>query len=117
VPVRAPVVVGENVTPTVHVALAAMLAPQLSLAIAKSPLEAMLENARATFWWLERVTDLTALVLPTATAPRFKLPGERVTGVCANADAPRPMRESQRTVLLKNSFDRCFAGLELELWK
>jgi hypothetical protein len=79
-PARAPVAVGENVTPTVHVAPAAMLVPQVLLAIAKSPAGAMLENANATFWWLVSVTDFAALVLPTSTVPKLKLLTESVTG-------------------------------------
>jgi hypothetical protein len=46
VPVRAPVVVGENVTPTVHVPPAPMLVPQVLLATAKSPLVEILVKVR-----------------------------------------------------------------------
>jgi hypothetical protein len=79
-PARAPVVVGENVTPTVQVAPAAMPVPQELLEIAKSPLGVMLENTRAAFWWLVSVTDFAVLVLPTTTVPKLKLLAERVTG-------------------------------------
>jgi hypothetical protein len=44
VPVAAPVAVGENVTPTVHVAPPAILAPQVLLATAKPALAATLEK-------------------------------------------------------------------------
>jgi len=81
VPESAPVAVGENVTPTVHVALAAMLAPQVLLAIEKSALAVMLEKVRFVFSWFVSVTVLAALVLPTATVPKPKLLAERVTGV------------------------------------
>jgi hypothetical protein len=80
-PESAPAAIGENVTPTIHVALAAMLVPQVLLAIEKSPLARMLEKLRLVFSWFVSVTDLAALVLPTATVPKPKLVGERVTGV------------------------------------
>ena len=80
-PSRVPVAVGENVTPTVHVAPALMLLPQVLLAIAKSPLVTMLENARAMSSWLVSVTDLAALVLPATAVPKYKLLTERVTGM------------------------------------
>jgi hypothetical protein len=48
-PVRAPVAVGENVTPTLHVAEAARLVPQVLLAIAKSPVAAMFVKVSAVF--------------------------------------------------------------------
>jgi hypothetical protein len=81
VPEIEPVVVGENVTPTVHLAPAAMLVPQVLLATAKLALAAMLLNVSATFSLLVRVTLLAELVLPTATVPRLKLVAESVTGV------------------------------------
>jgi hypothetical protein len=49
VPVIDPVVVGENVTPTVQLAPAATLAPQVLLATANGPLAAILEKFNATF--------------------------------------------------------------------
>jgi hypothetical protein len=42
-------VVGENVTPTVQLAPAATLAPQVSLATANGPLAPMLVKLSATF--------------------------------------------------------------------
>ena len=71
---------GENVTPTVQLAPAAMLVPQVLLAIAKPALATMLEKFRATLPRFVRVTVLAALVLPTATVPKFKLLEENVTG-------------------------------------
>jgi hypothetical protein len=47
-PVAAPAVTGVNVTPTVHVAPAATLDPQVLLATAKAPLVAMLVKVMAT---------------------------------------------------------------------
>jgi len=49
VPVIDPVVVGENVTPTVHLAPAATLAPHVLLATANGPLAVILEKFNATF--------------------------------------------------------------------
>jgi hypothetical protein len=49
VPVTAPVAVGENVTPTLQLAPAAMLVPQLLLNTAKPALVTMLEKLSATF--------------------------------------------------------------------
>jgi len=98
VPVREPVAVGEKMSPTVHVAPAAMLVPQLLDAIAKSPLGAMLENASALFLWFVRVTDLAALAFPTATVPKFRLATESVTGV-----VPAPVKEAVRGPRLAES--------------
>ena len=49
VPVIDPVVVGENVTPTVQLAPAATLAPHVLLATANGPLAVILEKFNATF--------------------------------------------------------------------
>ena len=49
VPVIDPVVVGENVTPTVQLAPAATLAPHVLLATANGPLAMILEKFNATF--------------------------------------------------------------------
>jgi hypothetical protein len=62
VPVAGPVAVGENVTPMVQVAPAAMFAPQVLLATAKPALARMLEKLSCTFPWLVKVTVLAALV-------------------------------------------------------
>src|SRR5271155_398441 len=51
VPVEAPVAVGENVTPTVQVAAAAILGEQVLLATTKPALATMLEKLSATFSW------------------------------------------------------------------
>ena len=48
VPVLEPVVVGENVTPTVQLAPAATLAPHVLLATANGPLTVMLAKLSAT---------------------------------------------------------------------
>jgi hypothetical protein len=87
VPVSAPDAVGENVTPTLHAAPAATLVPQVLLAIAKSPVVAMVVNVRAVFSLLVRVTNLAALVLPSRTVPKGKVLAERVTGA-----TPAPVR-------------------------
>jgi hypothetical protein len=80
-PARPPVAVGEKVTPTLHVAPAATLALQVLPATVKSPLARMFENVTLVFSWFVSVTDLTSLVLPSATVPKSKLLGEMVTGV------------------------------------
>jgi hypothetical protein len=80
VPVTVPFAVGENVTATVQLAPAAMLVPQVLLAIAKPALVTMLEKLRDTLWRFVSVTLLAPLVLPTATVPKFKELEERVTG-------------------------------------
>jgi hypothetical protein len=87
VPARVPAAVGENVTPTLHSAPAAMLAPQVLLAIAKSPVAAMLVNVSAVFSLLVRVTSFAAVVLPSKADPKLKLVAERVTG-----STPVPVR-------------------------
>jgi hypothetical protein len=95
VPARAPVAVGENVTPTVQVAPAATLGPHVLLAIAKSPEGVILANVRAVFLWLVSVTDLLAPVLPTATLPQANVAADRVTGV-----VPVPVRAAVRGLRL-----------------
>ena len=50
VPVTAPDAVGENVTPTVQVAPAAILVPQVLRATAKPAVVTMLEKLRDTLW-------------------------------------------------------------------
>jgi hypothetical protein len=88
-PLRVPVVVGAKSTPTEQVAPAAMLAPQVLLAMAKSPLVAMLVKLRVIGSAFVSVTDLAALVLPTATVPKLSELLERVTGA-----VPVPERET-----------------------
>ena len=80
VPLAAPVAVGVNVTPTAQLAPAARLVPQVLLEIAKGPLIPTLEMVRAVLWRLVRVTVTAALVLPTATVPKFNELADRVTG-------------------------------------
>ncbi len=80
VPLAAPVAVGVKVTPTAQLAPAARLVPQVLLEIAKGPLIPTLEMVRAVFWRLVRVTVTAALVLPTATVPKFNELADRVTG-------------------------------------
>jgi len=80
VPLAAPVAVGVNVTPTAQLAPAAWLVPQVLLAIAKGPLIPTLEIVRAVLWRLVSVTVTAALVLLTATVPKFNELADRVTG-------------------------------------
>jgi len=80
VPVCAPVAVGEKVTPTLHVAPAAMLDPQVLLAIAKFVLAAMFVNVSALFCLFVSAIDFAALVFPAITVPKASLAGTTVTG-------------------------------------
>lgn len=80
VPSTEPPVVGVNVTPTVQLAPAARLAPQVLLAIAKPALAvmpAMLTDALPPF---VRVAVLAALVAPTGTVPKSNSLGDQLTG-------------------------------------
>jgi hypothetical protein len=88
-PLRVPVVVGEKVTPTAQFAPAAMLVPQVLLAMAKSPVAAMLVKLRAMGISLVSVTDLALLVFPTTIVPKLRELLERVTG-----EMPVPVRET-----------------------
>ena len=63
-PVRVPAAVGEKVTPILQLAPAATLPPQVLLAMAKSPVVAILVKVRAVFSLLVKVTDFAGLVLP-----------------------------------------------------
>ena len=80
VPAAEPSDAGVNVTPTVQLAPAPMLAPQVLLAMAKFAVTAMLEKLSATLRRFVNVTVFAALVLPTATVPKLRLAGERETG-------------------------------------
>jgi hypothetical protein len=86
VPVTAPVVVGEKVTPTVQPEQPAILAPQGLLATAKPVVLTMPVELSATFSRLVSVTVFIELVLPTTTVPRLRN-WERVTGAL-----PEPLR-------------------------
>ena len=79
VPAREPVVAGVNVTLIVQEAPFAILAPQVLVAIEKSPLVEMVENARAVFLRFVSVTDFAELTFPTTAVPKFKLDAESVT--------------------------------------
>ncbi len=79
VPAREPVVIGVNVMLIVQVAPAPMLAPQVLVAIEKSPLEEIPENASGVFLRFVSMTDFAVLTFPTATVPKFKLDAESVT--------------------------------------
>lgn len=81
VPVIEPRAIGENVTPTVQFAPAAILPPHVLLATANGALDVMLSKLSATFRRLVTVTVLTKLVLPTAIVPKLNVLEESVTGV------------------------------------
>jgi len=87
VPVAVPVAVGVNVTPTLQLAPAATLVPQVLRAIPKGPLTAMLESASDPLWLLVRVTDLAELVEPTAVVLKPRDAADSVTGAL-----PAPLR-------------------------
>jgi hypothetical protein len=80
VPVAGPTAVGEKVTPTVQLAPAAMLVPQVLvlLGTANRPLTAIL-TVSAAFSRFVTVTVRAELV-PTTTVPKLTLVGEKVTG-------------------------------------
>lgn len=86
VPVSVPTASGENVTPTTHFPLLLMLPPHVLLAMAKSPVGAMLVNVSAGPLFVS-VTVFAALVLPANTVPKLKLVRESVTG-----STPVPLR-------------------------
>ena len=87
VPVIEPVDAGENVTPAVQLAPAAILAPHVFVATANPALAAMLVKFSGVFSRFVKVTVLAELVSPTASVPKFKLVGERLTGAL-----PLPVR-------------------------
>ena len=89
VPEAEPMAVGVKVTPTVHLAPAAMLAPHVLEEMAKGALAEMPPKLRATFWLLVRVTVLDLLVLPTTVLLKLRLVAESVTGAL-----PVPVRET-----------------------
>jgi hypothetical protein len=80
VPVAEPTVVGEKVTPTVQLAPAATLVPQVLLATAKGALAAMPMLLSVIDCLLVNVTVLAALILPATVVLKLKLVTERVTG-------------------------------------
>jgi hypothetical protein len=80
VPVDEATVVGEKVTPTVQLAPAAMLVPQVLLATAKGALVAMPMLLSAVVCLFVNVTVLAALVLPATVVLKLRLVTERVTG-------------------------------------
>ena len=98
VPAAAPRMTGEKVTPMVQVAPAPMLAPQVLVATVNAPLVAILAKLRATFSWFVSVTDVIALVLPTATLEKFRVLAETVTGMM-----PVPVRLTEWGLLLELS--------------
>ena len=80
VPLAAPAAVGVNVTPTLQLAPPATGVPQVLPEIANGPLIPTLAIVRDVVWRLVSVTVTAALVLPTATVPRFNELADRVTG-------------------------------------
>ena len=88
-PVAAPSPAGVNVTPTVQVPLAAMLAPHVLVAIPNGPVATMLLMLSAVLRRLVTVTERAVLVLPVARFPKLKLLGENVTGA-----TPDPLRDT-----------------------
>jgi len=79
VPAAEPTAIGEKVTPTVHLAPAATLVPQVLLATANGALAAMLVMLSATARLLVNVTVLAALVLPATVVLKLRLLADRVT--------------------------------------
>jgi hypothetical protein len=87
VPVNEATVVGEKVTPTVQLAPAAILVPQVLLATANGALVAMPMLLSVVVCLLVNVTVLAALVVP-ATVLKLRLVTERVTGAMPVPDRP-----------------------------
>ena len=71
---------GEKVTPTVQLAPAPTLAPQVLLATVNPVLALTDAIARAVLRWFVRVTVFTELVAPTFTVPKLMEVEEKVTG-------------------------------------
>ena len=80
VPVDEATVVGEKVTPTVQLAPAAMLVPQVLLATGNGALVAMPMLLSTVVCLFVNVTVLAALVLPATVVLKLRLVTERVTG-------------------------------------
>jgi hypothetical protein len=80
VPVTGPVAVGEKVTPTVQVAPALMLAPQVLLAMVNPVLALTDAIVRAVLRWFVKVTVFAELLVPTFTVPKLMAVEEKVTG-------------------------------------
>jgi len=80
VPVDEPTTVGEKVTPTVQLAPAATLVPQVLLATANGALAALPMLLSVIACLLVNVTVLAALVLPATVVLKLRLVTERVTG-------------------------------------
>ena len=79
-PVTEPVAVGENVTPTVQFAPAAILPPQVLLTTANGASAVILEKLSATLRRFVTVTVFGELVVPTVTVPKLSELEENVTG-------------------------------------
>jgi hypothetical protein len=75
-----PVAVGENVTPTVQFAPAAILPPQVLLTTVNGAPAVILEKLSATLRRFVTVTVLVELVVPTVIVPKFNELEENVTG-------------------------------------
>ena len=75
-----PVAVGENVTPTVQFAPAAILPPQVLLTTVNGAFVVMLAKLSATLRRFVTVTVFVELVVPTATVPKLSELEENVTG-------------------------------------
>lgn len=81
VPVFAPSAVGLKVTLTLQVLVIASVAPQVLAEIAKPELATMLVMSRVAVPVFFRITDLAVLVVGTATSPKARDVGVRVTVV------------------------------------
>jgi hypothetical protein len=79
-PLAAPAAVGVNETPTAQLAPPVTGVPQVLPEIAKGPLMPTVEMVSDVLWRLVSVTVTAALVLPTATVPKFSELADRVTG-------------------------------------
>ena len=91
-PLRIPVCVGLNFTPTVQLAAGARLLPlHVSLVIVKSPEGDAVSMCNATVLGFLRVVVFAALVAPTITLPKF-----HVSGVMVSLPAiPTPLKAAE----------------------
>jgi hypothetical protein len=86
-PVRAPLVLGWNLTLIVQEAPAGRCVPQL-LVWVKSPVVVMLEIPKATLWLFFSVTVWAELMVPTFCVPKVKEDGVTVAGTTGAVPVP-----------------------------
>src|SRR5712692_6764301 len=101
VPLRAPFLVGVNVTLTAQFAPAATVAPQVLLEIWKSPLAVMLEMFSVALPTLVSVTVCGGLVCPIPTFLKFRADADRETAGPPPPPQPVNLKLAMRVFQLK----------------